>query len=217
MRKNFAKRELKEFNKFRSIFQRFFCSWILGSYIRLRYKFEVQGNVKELKDKKFIAVSNHISNWDPFIVCDALRKTSLAYMAKQELFDKFFSRLLMDWCGAFAVNREKVEVATLRTALSLKNTKWNLGIFPQGTRQKFGQLDSINKGFATLAKATKTNILPVAIIGADKKAKWPIPFMTKNKIIVKVGEIIPYSDDIDDMMKQWINAITKLTELEYAG
>ena len=121
----------------------------------------------------------------------------------------------MDWCGAFAVNREKVEVATLKTALSLKNTKWNLGIFPQGTRQKICKLEEVNKGFVTLAKATKTNILPIAIIGADSSAKFPFPFIRKNKITIQVGSIIPYSDDIDDMLQQWISAINKLTGNEH--
>lgn len=214
MRKNFAKRDSKEFNRFRSMFQRLVCTWVLGMYLRMRYKVEFQGTKKITKDEKFIVASNHISNWDPFLICDALRKSSIAFMAKQELFEKYFSRLLMNWCGAFAVNREKVEVSTLRTAISLKNTKWNLGIFPQGTRQAFGSFEDLNKGFATLAKATKTDILPVAIIGADQKAKF---LMKKNKIVVRVGDLIPFSDDIDEMIKQWEEAMRTLMEPEYAA
>ncbi len=217
MRKNFSKRELGEFNKFREFFQKLVCSWTLGTYLKLAYKVEFQGRHNIKKDNKFIAVANHISGYDPFIVCDALSR-SVAFMAKQELFEKFFSRKLMDYCGAFAVNREKMEVSTLKTALSIKNTKkWSLGIFPQGTREEAGQMSNITKGFASLAKATKTDILPVAIIGSDTKASLPIPFFNKhkNKITVKIGEIIPYSDDIEDMMQQWVAAIKKLTECEY--
>ena len=214
MHRNFAKRDLKEFNKIRSIIQRIVCTWILGSYLRLRYKVIFQGSKKVHKNDSFIVASNHVSNWDPFIICDALRKNSIAFMAKQELFEKATTRLLMNWCGAFAVNREKVEVATLRTALSLKNSKWNLGIFPQGTRQKFGDFSDLNKGFATLAKSMKTNILPVAIIGSDKKAKFC--FMKKNEIIVRIGDIIPFSDNIDEMMEQWKIAMKHLMEPEYA-
>ncbi len=215
MRKNFAKRELREFNKFRSIFQRVLCTGILGSYLRLRYKVEFQGTKKFNKDKRYIVASNHVSNWDPFIICDALRRSSIAFMAKQELFEKMTTRFIMNWCGAFAVNREKVEVSTLKTAISLKDTKWNLGIFPQGTRQRFGDFSGLNKGFATLAKATKTDILPVAIIGSDTKAKFC--FMKKNKIVVRVGDVIPFSDNIDEMIEQWTIAMKSLMEPEYAA
>jgi len=216
MRKNFSKRELREFNGFRQFFQRLVCSWTLGVYLKLAYKMEFQGRKNIAKDNKFIAVSNHASGFDPFIVCDALRQPC-AFMAKVELFEKFFSRLLMDWCGAFAVNREKMEVSTLRTALSLKNTRWSLGIFPQGTRDKSGKIENISKGFAALAKATQRPILPIAIIGSEQKAKLPIPFLSKNKIIVKIGEMIPYSDDVEDMMKKWEKAVLQLMGMEYAS
>lgn len=215
MHRNFAKRDLKEFNKFRSIFQRVLCTWILGSYLRLRYKVVFEGYKKVNKNESFVVACNHVSNWDPFIICDALRKSSIAFMAKQELFEKATTRFIMNWCGAFAVNREKVEVSTMKTALSLKNTKWNLGIFPQGTRQKFGDFSELNKGFATLAKSMKRNILPVAIIGTDTKAKFC--FMKKNEIIVRVGDAIPFSDNIDEMIEQWTAAMKKLMEPNYAA
>ena len=132
-------------------------------------------------------------------------------MAKEELFEKFFSRTLMDFCGAFAVRRDKVEVSTIKTALNIKNTKWMLGLFPQGTRDSSQKVEKITKGFASFAKATKTGILPVGIIGSDKKPQWPFC----SKLTVKIGKLIPYSDDIEDMMTKWCESISELTGKEY--
>ena len=55
-------------------------------------------------------------------------------MAKQELFtDKNrILRFLVHALGAFAVNREKPELATFKTVKAVFNTSWSLGIFPQG-------------------------------------------------------------------------------------
>ena len=89
-----------------------------------------------------------------------------------------------------------------------------LGHFPSGHKTGFRFFEDLNKGFATLAKATKTDILPVAIIGADQKAKF---LMKKNKIVVRVGDLIPFSDDIDEMIKQWEDAMRTLMEPEYAA
>ncbi len=210
MAKKFSKRASKEFNFWRAFFQRLVCNWTYGLYIRIMYRLEVIGNKNIKKDQTFIVAGNHISAKDPFVMIQAL-KTPIAYMAKEELFEKFFSRILLDWCGAFAVNREKLEVSTIKTALSIKNTKWKLGLFPQGTRIQSGKIEKVSKGFASLAKATKADILPVAIIGADKNVK--IPFT--GKIVVKIGELIPYSDNIDEMVEKWCMAIAELTGNEY--
>lgn len=210
MPKKFTKRACNEFNCWRALFQKIVCNWTFGMYVRIMYRLEVRGRKNIKKDRNFIVAGNHISAKDPFIMIQALR-TPIAYMAKEELFEKFFSRLLMDWCGAFAVNRDKLDVSTIKTALSIKDTKWKLGLFPQGTRVADSKLGNISKGFASLAKATKADILPVAIIGADKNVK--VPFT--GKIIVKIGELIPYSDNIDEMVEKWITAIQELAGLDY--
>ena len=206
----FSKRDAKIYNKFRTVFQWITCHLCFGSFIRLMYDYSVEGRENIPQQGKFIVVANHISGRDPFLLPFALN-LPIAFMAKEELFEKFFSRTLMDFCGAFAVRRDKVEVSTIKTALNIKNTNWMLGLFPQGTRDSSQKVEKITKGFASFAKATKTGILPVAIIGTDQKPKWPF----SPKLTVKIGKIIPYSDNIDDMMKQWCDSISQMTGKEY--
>ncbi len=206
----FSKRDAKIYNKFRTVFQWITCHLCFGSFIRLMYDYSVEGRENIPQQGKFIVAANHISGRDPFLLPFALN-LPIAFMAKEELFEKFFSRTLMDFCGAFAVRRDKVEVSTIKTALNIKNTNWMLGLFPQGTRDSSQKVEKITKGFASFAKATKTGILPVAIIGTDQKPKWPF----SPKLTVKIGKIIPYSDNIDDMMKQWCDSISQMTGKEY--
>ena len=181
----FSKRDAKIYNKFRTIFQWLACNVFFGAYIKLMYDYNVEGKENIPEDDRFIVAANHISGRDPFLLPFAL-DLPIAFMAKEELFDKFFSRTLMDYCGAFAVRRDKVEVSTIKTALNIKNTKWMLGLFPQGTRDASQRVEKITKGFASFAKATKTGILPVAIIGSDEKPKW----LARPKLTVKIGKMI---------------------------
>ena len=206
----FSKRDTKTYNKFRRFCLWLTCNLCFGSYIKLMYNYNVEGKENIPSDERFIVAANHISGRDPFLLPFALN-LPIAFMAKEELFEKFFSRTLMDCCGAFAVRRDKVEVSTIKTALNIKNTNWMLGLFPQGTRDSSQKVEKITKGFASFAKATKTGILPVGIIGSDEKPKWP--FCTK--LTVKIGKMIPYSEDIDDMMRQWCSTISELTGKEY--
>lgn len=210
MRK-YTKRSAKEYNCFRSFFQMFVSFCIYGLYYKIMYRLEVQGQENLPKDKKYILAANHLSAADPFLTIVAVKRP-VAYMAKEDLFQSnFLMTLFLDWLGAFAVNRDKLDVSTIKTALAVKNTKWCLGLFPQGTRVSNGKIEDVSRGFAALAKTTKTDILPLALIGADKKVK--IPFT--GKVILKVGKLIPFSNDIDDMVDKWCKSIAEMTEFEY--
>ena len=136
----------------------------------------------------------------------------VAYMAKKELFNNLFLRWWLDWLGAFAVDREKLGVSTIKTVKSLKSTGWVLGIFPQGTRQEPGVISNVTKGFASLAKSTKCGILPIGITGTQEVHRWPFT----GKIVVNIGEVIPCSDNVEKMVDDWGHSIEKLTGFTYS-
>ncbi len=203
-------REQKFFNNWRSLFQ-----WIVThigykAYLSLIYRLEIQGKENIPKNNAYIVAPNHISLLDPPMVAAVLNKP-VAFMAKKELFKNPILRWWLNWLGAFAVDREKLDVSTIRTVLTIKKTDWVFGIFPQGTRQEPGIISDITKGFASLAKTTKCGILPIGIIGAHEKKKLPF----SGKIVVKIGEMIPYSDNVEEMVDKWIESIQKLTGFKY--
>ena len=204
------KREQKFFNKWRQIFQYIVTHIFYMIRLKLVYRLEVHGleNVPESND--YIVAPNHLSTLDPPMVASVLPRP-VAYMAKKELFNNPFMRWWLNWLGSFAVDRENLSVSTIRTVLTIKKTNWVFGIFPQGTRQEPGAISNITKGFASLAKTTKCGILPVGIVGAHEVKRLPF----SGKIVIKFGEIIPYSDNVDEMVQKWIDAIQELTGFKY--
>ena len=208
--KNASSREQKFFNKWRTLFQFLVTHVMYMIRFKLVYRLEVQGKENIPENNAFIVAANHLSTLDPPLMC-AVMNRPVAYMAKKELFVNPFMRWWLNWLGAFSVDREHLGVSTIKTVLTIKKTNWVLGIFPQGTRQEPGKISNITKGFASLAKSTKCGILPVGIIGTQEAKR--IPF--SGKIVVKIGELIPYSDNVDDMVAQWIEAIQKLTGFKY--
>ena len=117
--------------------------------------------------------------------------------------------ILMDWCGAFAVDRDKVDVSTIKTALSIQKTSWHLGLFPQGTRCNNGKIENLTKGFALMAKKIKADVLPVGIIVRE------VPNQKKKDFIIKVGKPISTDCSVDEIVSKWANEISSLAELEY--
>ena len=209
-KKNYSKRSAETFNKFRSFFQILVCKYFYMIRYKLVYRLKVEGLENVPKDNAYIVCPNHLSTLDPPLMCGVMPRR-IAFMAKQELFDIKFLRWWIDWLGAIAVNRESLGPSTIKTVMNIKKSEWVLGIFPQGTRGVPGTISGVTKGFAGLAKITKCAILPVGITGTDEVKRLPF----SGKIVVKIGKPIPYSDDVESMVSQWIDAIQKLTDFKY--
>ena len=207
---NHSYREPKFYNKWRLIFLFLVTHVFYMIRFKLVYRLEVHGKENIPKDNNFIIAANHLSTLDPPLIC-AVMDRGVAYMAKKELFENPFMCWWLNWLGAFAVDREKLGVSTIKTVKGIKETGWVLGIFPQGTRQLDGNITNITKGFASLAKSTKCNILPVGITGTEVAKR--IPF--SGKIVVNIGELIPCSDNVDEIVEKWGKSIEQLTGLKY--
>ncbi len=207
---NHSLREPQFYNKWRRIFLFLVTHVFYMIRFKLVYRLEVYGRENIPQTSDFIIAANHLSTLDPPLVCAVMNK-GVAYMAKKELFENPFMRWWLNWLGAFAVDREKLGVSTIKTVKALKETNWVLGIFPQGTRQEPGEISNVTKGFASLAKSTKCGILPIGIIGTQEVKRWPFT----GKIIVKIGEVIPYSNNVEDMVDKWGYAIQNLTGFKY--
>lgn len=210
MTTKFSAKTPKSFNIWRKTFQFITCNLVIINIIKAKYNLIIEGKENIDKNKKYIVASNHVTGYDPFVIAAALKLT-ISFMAKKQLFETFWSMVLMDWCGAFAVDRDKVDVSTIKTALSIQKTNWHLGLFPQGTRCNNGKMENITKGFASIAKKIKAEILPVAIIVKENPANPN----GKKDFIIKAGKPIPSSDNVDDMIHQWCDQVCVMSGLEY--
>ncbi|MBR1425054.1 1-acyl-sn-glycerol-3-phosphate acyltransferase [bacterium] len=211
-KKQYSKRKASQFNWWRTFWQIIVCKIGYYTYLKVVYRLEVHGKENIPKDNKYIVCPNHLSSLDPPMMASVLPR-SIAFMAKKELFDIPFLRWWLDWLGAFSVNRESLSPSTIKTAEQIKDSNWVLGIFPQGTRCLPGEIHEINKGFAGLARLTKCNILPVGIVGSHEIKKWPF----SGKIIINIGEVIPYDRNTDVVKDKWIQEIQKLTGFKYTA
>jgi len=210
VKNNQSYRDVKFYNEWRRIFLFIVTHIFYMIRFKLVYRLEVQGKENIPSDNNFLIAANHLSTLDPPLIC-AIMNRGVACMAKIELFKNPFMKWWLNWLGAFAVDREHVSVSTMKTVKAIKNTKWVLGIFPQGTRQLDGEIKNITKGFASIAKSNKCGVLPVGITGTQETKR--IPFT--GKIVVRIGEVIPYSENLDEMVQKWGEAIQSLTGYKY--
>ena len=147
---------------------------------------KVKGLENLPKDKNFIIVSNHLGMIDCFAIA-ILFKQKIYFMAKKELFDKKFKAKFISWLGGIPVDREKLDITTIKECFKTIKNGDILVVFPEGTRnKKYDEIDLLPlKGGANLiAFKTGVQIVP---IGMAKKYK----VFRKNHMYI--GEAYDYS------------------------
>jgi 1-acyl-sn-glycerol-3-phosphate acyltransferase len=212
-KRNYNRRYANEYGLPRTLFYRLFLFLVVWTVSKLQYCIKIQGRENLEKGKKYLYTANHTSYLDPPFVSLAANDT-VAYMAKQELFtDKSeLLQFVVKILGAFAVNREKPELATFKTVYDIvMKTTWSLGIFPEGQIRRTGVLENIQKGFITIAKKVKLDIVPMGISGFDGYAGKAL---FKKHITVTIGKPISYELPEDEIMQEWARQICEYTGYE---
>ena len=206
MASKFAKVDAGYYTWWRVLAQYFVIYCVTYPFFKIFFKAEIYGRENIPKDRSVIIAANHISYFDPLIVAMATARP-VAFMAKEELFHLPVMSQIIRILGAFSVNREKLDISTIKSAKAALTTSWHLGIFPEGTRITTGKVGVINKGFGYLAKVTNSEIIPMGIVGSNTKC---------GKLIVRIGKPIPVPATPEEAMEKWGMAISELTGIEYS-
>lgn len=134
------------------------------------YRIKVVGKKNIPKEGPVIICSNHISNLDPPVV-GITSGRNIHFMAKEELFkNKFFGKILRK-VHAFPVKRGMKDRNALRGGLKILEQNETLGLFPEGTRSKNGEVGQGLAGAGFFALRSEAWIVPCAIIGPYKPFK----------------------------------------------
>jgi len=157
------------------------------------------------KDKNYIILANHTSNLDIPMLSSALPMI-FYYVAKKELQRVPFLGWGMTAAGIIFIDRKNKSKAirSMRIAANKIKKGKSIMIFPEGTFDGSTQLLPFKKGAFHLAMHAQTDILPIAIVGADKL--WPEDTNLKiksGKVELRIGKPISAKgltkDDIDDV------------------
>lgn len=140
-----------------------FAKLVCRAVLLLIRRWQVQGQNNIPPDGGMVLVSNHASYWDPVVVGCAMTR-QVHFMAKAELFNPPILGPVITWLGAFPVKRGGSDRNAIRRALELLNNGRVVGIFPEGTRSKTGELMEPHLGAAMLALRSGVPIIPTAVI-----------------------------------------------------
>ncbi|MDI6600501.1 MAG: lysophospholipid acyltransferase family protein [Thermoanaerobacteraceae bacterium] len=173
--------------------------------ILFRLKFE---GLENIPDKgACIIASNHRSILDPFLII-AGSKRKIIFLANQYLFDIPVIGALIRKLDALPLNKEKVDIKALRTALKILQDGGIIGIFPEGGVRESGD-SNIEEGVLFLASKSKSPIVACTIEDSGE-ALPPGKYIPKFKrIYIKFFNLIDCKDITKDKYDDYKKLIYK--------
>lgn len=115
----------------------------------------------------FIPVVNHMSVMDTVLLLAFAPPLRRAYMAGEKWEKVPILGRLMTWTGAIFINRGEVDRAALKKIQAALDDGKVLGMAPEGTRSKNGQMARAKNGAAYLALRAGVPLLPVGVVNTN--------------------------------------------------
>lgn len=144
-----------------------FAKNVVKSVLMPSYRVKTLGKEHFPKDGGVLICANHIDNFDPPVV-GMTSPRDIHFMAKEELFQAPILKDILPRVNAFPVKRGNSDRESLRKGLKLLKEGKAIGLFPEGTRSKTGELGEGLAGAGFFALRSDAVIIPCAIIGPYK-------------------------------------------------
>jgi len=188
----------------------------VGTFLRIMFRPRYLGREKIPSDGPLIIAANHLSHIDPAFIMTATKRP-VSYMSKKEHFDGAIRRLVFKQVGVIPVDRDAGGADALKDAIKILEEGGAIGIFPEGTRSRDGDMGKGKTGVARLAAMSGAAVVPVAIRQTDDV--WPVSKRAPRpwrKFYYKFGDPIyfDYKEETQDNFREFTDKImSKISEL----
>jgi 1-acyl-sn-glycerol-3-phosphate acyltransferase len=171
-----------------------------GPPIRWLLRMQVTGIEHIPQSGPAILAANHRSFWDiPVHVIASSRP--IAFMAKQELYKGPITAWTWRSLGGFPVRRDTADLRAIDTALALLERGEVVGVYPEGTRSRTGEMLPFLKGAAWLALRTGTPIVPCGLSGTERRDPGEQRRL-RRRVLVAFGPPIPVEAEPDTRVRR---------------
>ena len=162
-----------------------------------RVRVELVG-AEKLPASGFLLVGNHRSDFDPVTAMWALRKWGLTFVTKKENVDIPVGGRIIVGSGCLSLDRsdDKQGLMVIRQAVRRIRAGDAIGIYPEGTRSKTGELLPFRVGCFKAAQWAKCPLVVLKVENSELVEKNFLRRRTTVRLTVKA--VLPY-DEIADM------------------
>ncbi|HUG90914.1 MAG TPA: lysophospholipid acyltransferase family protein [Planctomycetaceae bacterium] len=137
-----------------------------------------------------LIVANHQSFLDPLLIGLPLSRP-VSYVARDTLFPVPLIGWILRNAYVMPINRQAAGSATIRAAVERMQQGFLVGIFPEGTRCRRGEVGEFRPGFAAMVRRAKLPIFPVGIAGAHEAMPRGVWWIKRRTVTVVFGDALP--------------------------
>lgn len=148
---------------------------------------------------RWLFVCNHLSGFDPIISCWALRGYDVAFIAKPSIMRIPIANKAIHRACFMSIDRDNDREALktiIRAADYLKKDVTNIGIYPEGTRSKDGNMGQFRHGAFKIAQKAK---VPVVVAKIRYSKKLSANFLKgRSDVYLKICRVIS-AEEVESM------------------
>lgn len=172
-----------------------FVKWLAKWLLRLIFPVTYFGKEHLPAEAPYLVIANHTHTLDPLIVANVIDPFEVTFLGKKELAKTRVMKWIYKHLHMIEVDRGNRDMAAMRACVSTLKNGGVLGIFPEGTRRRGGDMTQMEDGMALIALRSGVTLLPAYIAPPIK------PFQ---KITCTFGQPI----DTADLRARGVNAET---------
>lgn len=118
-----------------------------------------------------LIVANHISFWDPFIICNAFWYRRVFSLAAEVVMKNKVVAFFLKGLGCIKIDRNIYDIEAIKKAINKVKEGHVLTVFPQGGIQGEADISTIKSGVILIAMQAKVPIIPCYIHKEPGKRK----------------------------------------------
>ncbi len=200
------KKRIKRPKPFCVFMIRITMDWLMRLF-RIRIKLT---GLEKLPDCPCVIISNHRSDFDPMTMLAVLKGRNLAYISKEANFKIPIVGNFIYHAGFLAIDRNNGlrAMSTLDHAADMmREIGVDIGIYPEGTRSKTGELLRFRQGAFVLAKRAEAPIAVLVTRGTEKIGH-NVPRLRSTQVELTVLGVIP-REQVANMEKEALSTMTR--------
>lgn len=158
-------------------------------FVMLWFGLKTRGKEK-LPEGGALFLVNHQSYLDPLLISVWLRRP-VSFLARDNLFSVPVVGWVLKNTYVMPIKRESASTESLRKSVERLNHGFYVGLFPEGTRTRTGEIGSFKPGFVAIVRRADVPVIPVGISGALQAFPRTSSWIKPTRIRVVYGDPLP--------------------------
>jgi cytidylate kinase len=172
------------------IWYRMTCK-VFGICLTLINRYRVYGIQNVPRTGGVIIASNHASYLDPPAIGASSRRVRMThFMARDTLFRNPLMGAFLRRVGVIPLDRERGDVAAMKTAIQLLRDGASVALFPEGTRSPDGNFQTPKPGIGFLVAKGNAPVVPVYVHGSYEAWSKHSGGLKRKPVTVVFGRLI---------------------------